>query len=149
MDTIISKDARKAMEISLKNHYCFRIIQPIEIPADPTYQDEWWYEPVKEDTYMPSEGKRRLEALRRAGVTISGAVIVHEAPKLLKAPNEKQGFKISLSPNIVSILGTVASLFFMLTFGIVSLFVQTILIDPALIVVLKDGTTVEVMKWYD
>lgn len=148
MNTIISQQTRQALAVGMTNLWLFRVVGTGEVPNEPTYRDKWWFEPLTAQN-IPSEGKRRLDALRKARVPIKGVVYAHEAPKLLMAPKPpKPDFKIS-SSDIVTALGDVARVI-LTVFGVVfALFFQAILVDPALIVVLEDGTWVEVMTWYE
>lgn len=126
MNTIISYQARQAIAIGRQNHWRFKVTQK---------RDEWVYETVE----VPQVGKDRIDALRRAGVRINGFVVGHEAPRLLTAPKEekKHDFKITpvSIPDLSWMLELVVTLFF------------SALLDPALIVVLEDGTWLEVMNW--
>lgn len=138
---LITNQARKSILIGRQNHWRFKVVGSGDLPEVPTYKENWWFEP----TTTPDMGRERIEALRASGVQIKGILIAHEAPKLLPAPKAepkpepKQDFKIS---PIVSQITE-----FLLAFLL--LFVQVILIDPALIVVLDDGTWLEVMTWYE
>jgi hypothetical protein len=92
----------------------------------------------------------RLEALQRSGVRFKGFVIAHEAPRLLAAPApEKHDFKNSktgaiLPDNGEFLAGMVQAVAFLIT-----LIFHAALLDPALIVILEDGTWLEVMTWYE
>jgi len=148
---IISNEARKAVFLGSQNHWRFRVVGNGEPPKEPVYKNEWWFETLTTQS-IPSEGKDRLEALRRAGIRFCGVVVAHEAPRLLsveKKVEKKPDLKITVSPSILTFLGSLASGFLMLALLVFSAFFQAILIDPALIVVLEDGTWVEVMTWYE
>ncbi len=142
---IISYEAKKAIAVGRRNHWRFRVTGQGELPKESAYKNEWWFEPVTDPEY----GKERLAALRRAGVRFKGIVIAHEAPRLLVAPKEPD-FKIN--PSIPASNMSTNDLASDLAMGLVlliSVFFQAILLDPALIVVLEDGTWLEVMTWYE
>ena len=86
----------------------------------------------------------------KSGVRIKGFVIAHEAPRLLTAPAPKKNdFKNNqtgaIVPDTSEFFGTlIQGLLFFIT-----LIFQAALLDPALIVVLEDGTWLEVMRWYE
>lgn len=148
---IISNEARKAVVIGLQSHWQFRVVGNGTLPSNPVYKNEWWFEPLTTQA-IPEEGKARLEALRRSGIRFQGVVVAHEAPRLLtteKKVEKKPDFKISPSTDILTVLGSLASGIAAFSLFVFSLFFQAILIDPALIVVLEDGTWVEVMTWYE
>ncbi|MBE0649912.1 MAG: hypothetical protein IH595_03625 [Bacteroidales bacterium] len=146
-----SVEARKAISLGLQLHQCYKVVGQGELPTEPIYKNEWWFETWTTQE-IPEEGIRRLEALKKAGIAIKGVIVAHEAPRLLAAEKKvekKPDFKISRSTDILTFLGSLASVFVMLAMFVVSAFFQAVLIDPALIVVLKDGTWLEVMTWYE
>jgi hypothetical protein len=128
--TIISYEAKKAIEVGRANHWRFSVIEKAK---------EWVYEEVDE----VSIGLDRINALRAAGIGIRGFVVAHEAPRLLMPPKveKKDDFKINSSIPQFDFLPIV--------FLIFEILFRAILLDPALIVVLEDGTWLEVMTWYD
>jgi hypothetical protein len=145
---IISQQARQAILVGRQHHWRFKVVGQGEPPSQPVYKDEWWFETVHT---IPEKGKDRLEALQRARVPFKSMIIAHEAPKLLTAPKEmpkKQESKSSTTPILPAVeaiaVGIVTIL--LLVFG---LMFRAVLLDPALIVVLEDGTWVEVMTWYE
>lgn len=144
---MISSDARKAILIGRQNHWRFKVIGNGDLPQEHTYKDEWWFEPVS----VPAVAQDRLNALQASGLSFRGFLIAHEAPKRLTSPKpiSKPNVKVTNSPDIVPTITTIAE-FFATSFVLVfSLFFQAILLDPALIVVLEDGTWLEVMTWYE
>jgi len=124
--------AKKAISVGFKNHWRFRAVQ------ETTYKSEWRTETITE---APQTAQERLEALKRAGVVYHTILIAHEAPRLLVAPlpvKKKKTVETTTTFPIFEVLGFIFTLFF-----------QAILLDPALIVVLDDGTWLEVMTWYE
>lgn len=136
MNTIISTEAKKAIDVGRANHWRFRTVQK---------QQEWVYETVD----VPQVGKDRIDVLRAAGVRIKGFVVAHEAPRLLPAPKETpkryQDLDFKNTSQIVPDMSWVGEFFFMFF----ALLFQAIALDPALIVELEDGTWLEVMTWYE
>lgn len=150
---IYSKEAQKAVWVGAQNHMMFRVVGSGEVPHEPYYKDQWWFELVESEAILPSEGVNRLDLLRRAGINIKSVVIAHEAPKILSAPKpavkEPQKPDTDILNSFLPILGTVVAAVGAILGLFVMLFVRAILIDPALIVVLEDGTWLEVMTWYE
>jgi hypothetical protein len=143
---IISNVARKAVRVGYENHWRFRVVGQGEVPKDSFYRDEWVFEPVE----APQMAQDRLALLKRSGIRFKGFVIAHEAPRLLTAPASK---KHDSKNNQTKTIVPETSQFFeklgeALLFFILIIF-QAALLDPALIVVLEDGTWLEVMTWYE
>ncbi len=142
---IVSYQARQAIQIGRMHHWRFRVVGTGEVPTQPFYKEEWVYVPVKK----PEMGQDRLQALISRGIRIKGFVIAHEAPRLLSAPASKpknaNTTSVGILPETQTVIDNLVSgmlLFFSLVF-------QVVLLDPALIVVLDDGTWLEVMSWYE
>jgi hypothetical protein len=148
---IQSTEAKKALVLARQYHWFFRVIGTSKMIPNPTYKDGWWLVPVQDDkTIIPKNATQRVEKLIANGVRIQGVIVAHEAPKLLYAP-PKEPFKIdydAIGKTIEQIAAGLASVIATM-FGILFLLVPMAMIDPALIVVLEDGSWVEVMRWYD
>jgi len=143
---IISYEARRAIQIGYNNHWRFRVVGQGEVPTESFYRDEWVFEPVA----IPQVAQDRIEVLKRFGFRFKGFVIAHEAPRLLSAPTpKKQDFKNNqtshILPDTQRLLGNLIQGF---VFFFAFIF-QVALLDPALIVILEDGTWLEVMTWYE
>jgi hypothetical protein len=95
MNTLLSPNARLALEIASKNHWRFQILDETGMINQPIYQDGWWYEPVN---VVPIEVEEKVWALRKS-IPIVGIIKGHEAPKLLPAPEQspKDDFRIDTS----------------------------------------------------
>ncbi len=149
MDTfIISEETRRAILAGRQIHRRFKVVGQGELPTAPFYKDQWWFETIHT---VPEVGKPCLDALQRARVRLKGMVIAHEAPRLLTAPKEapqKEDFKVPSNP-ILPVVETGASIFAAALIMFFGLVFRAVLLDPALIVILEDGTWLQVMTWYD
>lgn len=146
MHTLISSDARKAVQVGYENHWRFRVVGQGNVPEKSFYKDEWVFVPVA----APTMAQDRLDTLKRSGIRFKGFVVAHEAPRLLTAPApKKHDFKNSQTETILPD----ASIFFgkllQGLFFFIGLLFQVALLDPALIVILEDGSWLEVMTWYE
>jgi len=156
----LSKETKEVMAIGKENHWGFRVLGPDEMITSPVYKDEWWYVPLEEDqSIIPEETKRRALTIESSGIKTQGFIVAHEAPKILISTTDKpQPVKTQLIQNldtlgeaVVYILSGFAAVFgFMLTaLPYVLMAPAFLLIDPALIAVLEDGTWVELMRWQE
>ena len=108
----------------------------------------WVHETLQSESTIPAKGLRRLEVLKKAGIPIKELVIAHEAPKLLTAAREEKptvDLSFNASPALEALGEVLAAV--IAVFGLI--LITAIRLDPALIVVLEDGTFLEVMTWYD
>lgn len=133
MNAIVpSRLARQAISVGFKNHWRFRVVN------EASYKRNWRTETLPE---APTTALERIEALKMAGISFQSIVIAHEAPRLLPAPAPSrtpiQQTKTAALP-LIEILSFIFAILF-----------QALLLDPALIVVLEDGTWLEVMTWYE
>lgn len=154
-----SRYATEALTVARKSGMTMKVVGQGDVPLEPFYKDEWWFEPVTSESTIPPEGLRRLDALLKGGVPIKGLVIAHEAPRLLTAPlkapetdlegrrKAKTGEASQIDwRTVLGVLGAVLTSIF-LVFGFI--FMIAIRLDPALIAVLPDGSYLEVMTWYE
>src|SRR5687768_2058042 len=81
-----SRYATEALTIARKRGMTMKVVGQGDVPLEPFYENEWWYEPMRAESTIPAEGLRRIEVLKKAGVGMKGLVIAHEAPPLLTAP---------------------------------------------------------------
>lgn len=131
---IITPEASRAIHIGREHHYRFRVV------LEHDYQMGWVYDIYESDFETPIAGRARLEVLDNADIKYT-IILVHEHPKLLNAP--KHDFK---DPECIP--QDKVSLIFEGWEPIWDVFVLAIL-DPSLIVILYDGTWLEIMTWYE
>lgn len=151
MNTQITRTASQAILVGRRYHWRFRVVGFGEAPEKPVYQSGWWLETIPE---APRMAQDRLLALKRANIPVKHIVIAHEAPKLLANPEPKKDFKITpILSEIGKVLGvlTLASAAAAASAIVAPLFLllSVVLVDPALIVILEDGTWIEVATWYE
>lgn len=155
MNTIIeSRFAAKAINVLDKTGRSSKVVGWGVPPLESYYQNGWKLEILKpqEESTIPSEVKTRLKLLRDGGVGFSQVLIAHELPKPIKRleiPKEVIQAASDILPVLGAILGGLVSLLGLgvMVVGRVLLFL--IALDPVVIVVLDDGTWLEIAKWYD
>jgi hypothetical protein len=141
---VLTNQASAAMKVANEHHWQFKVLGTGKVLTEPIYTDSWWLTPA---TKIPAAGLKRVDALRKAGIPIKGFVIAHEAPKLLAAPKEEpKPQPTQTSSSIPSFDASFILEGALLAFGLIF---RAMLIDPALIVVLEDGTYLEVLTWLD
>jgi len=144
----------KVLELAQKEHWGFRVKEEHGMIEVPEYHNEWWYIPAQEDDpIIPENARTRVEAIKRM-MPIQGLIIGHEAPKLLCKPKEVPKPKVQpvvnpQNPPVANPLNGSAVLGILLLIPEIMLgMLPLLLLDPALYVVLPDGTRIEVMSWY-
>jgi hypothetical protein len=140
MNTLISPLQREAIAEGERHHYRFTAV------TEGNYKVGWVYERV---TKAPEIASSRIKTLETARIRVCEILIAHEAPRVLPAPKvetKKSDFKIApILPDLETFIGFAVQAFIL--FG--SLFFQLLLLDPAIVVVLEDGTWLEVCNYYE
>ncbi|MCI0563786.1 MAG: hypothetical protein MN733_35375 [Nitrososphaera sp.] len=147
---------REAMAVGRENHYRFRPVPQVKELDIPLYLNEWWFIPAEEDkSVIPGDAWRRVGTLEKAGLGIKQVIIAHEAPRLLAAPPKPSRVpELMASGKVTAItlvkVATVLTAFaFWLGINAIIAAGSLVMIDPAMIVILEDGSAVEVMTWYE
>lgn len=169
VDPIIEKDpsglspeTKRLVTLGHRHYWPFQILGRAPMLQESVRMGDWLLVSAQDDsTKIPEHALTRIQAIFAAGIRPQGFVLVHEAPKFLKAPVETkakpllQSSMLSASgalsqskTDFVSMIGiglsTLASLFFPLLF----MFFTTALVDPILVAVTGDGYWVEIDRWY-
>jgi len=153
---VYSPLAVKAIAEGRKRHMVFGVRGQGEIPEEPFYKDEWWYEILKSE-FTTVYGMDRVEMLKKKGFKVKELIIAHEAPKLLVEPlqeNEENTPKRDesypdMSFDVSGALEAITKVLGVVLAVIGFILITAIRLDPALIVVLEDDTWLEVASWYD
>ena len=163
---INSQEVKNAVIAGYKNHRRFYPLGKKGVPYRPIFWNGFWFDTLKSNSIIHTEGKNILKELENERGEIQAVIIGHEAPKLLGGPvqarkpiiDSKKVMEVvsdvlpvlaSVMDVLVKGLATVATTaaIAMAMLGVV--FVEAILIDPVMIVVLKDGTWLKVATWYE
>ncbi len=149
MNEMISPLAYEALAIGRRHHWGFQVVDKIELPEEPTYKAGWWLESVVE---APQEAQDRLLALERAGIQVKAIIVAHEAPPLLPAPAPEPKIPSIVSDAKKVALGAGAVLVAVsqvvaVAAAALPLLLFAAVLDPKVIVVLEDGTLMEVVRW--
>ncbi len=166
MKLVKSETAVKAVVVGLKERKTFRPMTQRGLITEPFYADEWWYEPYEQSkSVVPAEAMRRVELLRSNGIGIKGMVIAHEAPLILMAPEHDRqvwrtrnaltvavftllaGVAVVVAIAVATPVAVVAAPVATSALSLPMLLTTAVLVDPALVVVLEDGTWLEVCRW--
>jgi hypothetical protein len=138
----------KALAVGRQNHWRFRVIDHQDLPHKPILKSEWLY--VPEEKYnIPLDVQKCIDAIEQAGIPMQGVMIAHEAPRLLAAPIIYKESSTDTARDVSGALELITELLGLFLTGVVYLFSLAMMLDPAAVVVLEDGTWVEVMRWYE
>ncbi len=152
MDALISPLAHKALAIGQKHHWGFQVVDKIDIPEEPTYKAGWWLESLQE---APQEAQDRVMALERAGIRVKGIVLAHEAPPLLPAPAPdikiapivSDARKVAVGAGAVLLVASQVVAVAAAAAVAMPVLLLAAMVDPKVLVVLEDGTMMEVVRW--
>ena len=139
-----SGQAKAVVAKAREKHWHFKVLGNFGMPEIPAINNEWLYIPVTvDDPIIPKRALARVKVVQQMGLKTQGLIIAHEAPKQLCAPvveppKVEPVKRLDLASAVAEILRVLGSLFLV-----------GLLLDPALIVVLDDGTWIEVMSWLD
>lgn len=151
--TTVSPQAQAALTVSRRYHYSFRVIANNGMITQPLYKNGWWFLPT-DDSSPDIKACKRIAALKSANIPIAGYIIAHQTTNQLPAPQtapvpQAQQATIHLPwKTVAAVLGGVLTAVFYVT-GVMVVLVAGALLDPAVVVVLSDGTWLEVETWYE
>lgn len=164
MNKLISPETRRVLTLGREKYWGFRVSEGTGVLAEETYKDGWWYLPT--DSMQITRASKRIEVIKSSGVRVRQVIIAHEAPKLLCGPQKpdqinKGKIAIWVATGLLAAVGVVTAAA-MITMVIMYLLVPLVigmavvmmmglglLIDPVAIIVLEDGTRIEVLRWVE
>lgn len=107
------------------------------VPAQPLRVGEWLIVPASQDSSpIPKQTMRRIQTIYREGVRPQSWVVVHEAPRQLRAPQESRRTHILPYLALLGVLG------FWLA-GTLAI------VDPILVAITSDLEWIEIDRWID
>ena len=162
--------AERAAQVARKNRWGIMFLMNAGFLDRPLYKNGWWFVPTQDESTLDQRALKRLNAFRDAGVQITQLIVAHQTTNLLSAPPAPPKEKIlpkikkEIDTNILPAVGKIAevtargtllllklavAVVGVTAYGAVSLLGSLVLLDPALIAVLEDGTWVLVYSWFD
>jgi hypothetical protein len=151
-----TEPTQRLKKLAFDNHMGIRPVFDIGVIDTPIYVNEWWYIPVELDDLnsTPDFVQDRMELILKSNIPVKQLVIRHEAPKLLAAPQvEVKPIEIPWE-QIKQVAGVTAKVLAVMAAGIavaplVLMGGLLMMLDPALCIVLEDGTVMEVARWFE
>lgn len=164
MNNLISPQARQVLTLGREKYWGFQVAEGRGVLKEETYKNGWWYLPT--DSMQITKASKRIEAIKNSGVKVRQVIIAHEAPRLLCAPQKavkpKKGMMglwvaVGLLAGVGIVMAAITVAVALVTLllpivaavGVIMLMGTGVLIDPVAIIVLEDGTRIEVMRWVE
>ena len=160
--SIVGVQTHQLLALAEKQHWPMQVLGKAPMLKQPMRIQDWLLVPSTMDsTPIPEETLYRIQTLYKEGVRPQGFVMVHEAPKQLKAPvmqekpktDKHQWAKIGgAALGLGAITGSlVVAVGIAIIGGLlilpVGLFAAIVLVDPILVAVMPDDTWVEIDRW--
>ncbi len=145
----------KALAVGDKNHGFYKVMPKIGVIKRPMEANGWRFlARDMDDAEIPNEADRQVQALRENGIVILQEIVGHNLIEEKEKQEKIEGYKNSMRTNAerMGTVTTFAGVFIAWVAQAVIAFVIGIIsfalaIDPALIVVLEDGTWLCVAEW--
>ena len=152
-----SHEARQLVALGRAHYWPVRVLGRAPMIEQPVRLGDWLLIPAQQDsTRVPWRALNRIQAIFGAGIRPQGFVVVHEVPKLLKAPtatrrepkapaestSSSQGtadFAAALATGISALASALLPMLFFVVAAAVA--------DPILVAVTDDHVWVEIDRW--
>jgi hypothetical protein len=154
----LSTETRQLVTLGRRHYWPFQLLGRAPMIQEPVRLGDWLLVPAQDDSSkIPERALARIQAIFAAGIRPQGFVLVHEAPKLLKAPvTPKEQPKTHTSTktstqtgsDLAKALGTGFAAAASMIFPMVFFVVAAALSDPILVAVTEDGYWIEIDRWY-
>ncbi len=158
---VLTPTSQGLLALGQQRNWNFNILGQAPLPRQPIHLQDWLIVPAHQDSsHIPARALERIQAIFEVGLRPKGFVIVHEAPKLLPAPEvikHKPTAMPTKSPGIkpwiAGLLGTVA-IAIPVAAAVASMIVPAtlavgaVLVDPILVAVTEDDTWIEIDRWW-
>jgi hypothetical protein len=163
---LITPEAKKVLDVARENHLRFRVLDRTGEISSPVRSGNWVYAPVVA-SIIPADAKKRIELILKSGFNPTQIIAGHELvevpqlpgpvvtkPAPLSVPNIKE---IKISPEVEKALITTGKVVLGIAtiaavgtgLALYAMAMALASVDPSVIVVMEDGTWIEVMSWYE
>ncbi|MGA7193992.1 MAG: hypothetical protein WBW94_10195 [Anaerolineales bacterium] len=153
-------ETQQLVTLGRRHRWPFQVLGKAPMLQEPVRLGDWLLVPAQEDSSaIPARSLKRIQAIFGAGLRPQGFVLVHEAPKLLKAPaktKEKPIAQPTMSTpavlpdstfDIAIALGSGIAVLASMIFPMLFLVAAAALADPILVAVTEDGYWIEIDRW--
>jgi len=158
---VTSTESQGLLTLGRQRNWDLNILGQAPLPRQPIHLQDWLIVPAHQDSsHIPARALERIQAIFAMGLRPKGFVIVHEAPKLLPAPEVVEpeiaiapSITFGFKPLITGLLGAMA-VAIPVTAAVASMIVPAtlavgaVLIDPILVAVTEDDTWIEIDRWW-
>jgi hypothetical protein len=156
-----SKESQGLLSLGRQRNWDFKILGQAPLPHQPIHLQDWLIVPAHQDSsHIPARALERIQAIFAMGLRPKGFVIVHEAPKLLPAPEKVDPEPVRLpstspdfKPLITGLLRAVGVVIPVAAAAVSMIVPATLalgafLLDPILVAVTEDNTWIEIDRWW-
>ena len=155
----LSPETGQLLALGKRNRWPFRVLGRAPMLHESVRLGDWLLVPAQADSSpIPERALARIQAIFAAGVRPKGFVLVHEAPKLLKAPREPRKDPESAWPNpstampqsvldVATALGKGIAALASTVLPMLFLFAAAAIADPILVAITEDNYWVEIDRW--
>jgi hypothetical protein len=159
---VLSVESQGLLSLGRQRNWDFKILGQAPLPNQPIHLQEWLIVPAHQDSsHIPARTLERIQAIFAMGLRPKGFVIVHEAPRLLPAPEKvdpEPAILPSTSPDsktLVTGLRGAVGVVIPVAAAVISMIVPAtiamgaFLLDPILVAVTEDNTWIEIDRWWN
>ncbi len=154
----LASETRQLISLGHRHNWPFQVLGKAPMLQEPVRLGDWLLVPAQDDsTKVPERAMAKIQAIFAAGIRPQGFVVVHEAPKILRAPVapkiQPKTTPITISSpqsnsDFASLLGTGFTVLASLFLPMMYLFITAAMIDPILVAVTEDDYWIEIDRWY-
>ena len=156
---VVSREVQSYFRLSRRYGWRSAVIGKGPKPTDHVWTGDWLLIPWHLDnTELPKRAIRRVQQIFAEGLLPKGFVIVHEAPKMLRAgPTQPSKIPTYTTENPIEFeegrsgINSLGSLFSKIAGSLLlfplTLFSVALIIDPILVVVTQDDVWIEIDRW--
>jgi len=159
---MLPSEPQSLLTLGRQRNWDFNILGQAPLPRQPIHLQDWLIVPAHQDSSLiPARALERIQVIFATGLRPKGFVIVHEAPKLLPAPETVEPEPVAVPTNpprikpwitgilgataiVTSVAAAVASMIVPATLAVGA----ALVLDPILVAVTEDDTWIEIDRWW-
>lgn len=151
LDTQVESVVSHALRVGKENNMEFHVLPRLGVIDKQVVMNGWRFLPRQmDDSPIPTWADKRVKVLRDSGVTILQEIVGHNMQEEEEKEKKQEELEEKREKSAAAIM-TIAGVIGFIVYAAIALFIlalQAILTaDPALIVVMEDGTWIAVAEW--